>query len=372
MQLRAGLIGYGSMGRNHARVLGELAGVDLVGIADPNPSAALPVGVTHVKDVANLISLGIDYAVVVAPTNLHESIALQLAENGVHALIEKPVAASGEAARRIENAFTKYGLVGGVGHIERYNPAMQAMRQKLEMGVLGDVYQIVTRRQGPFPPRIADVGVILDLASHDIDMTSWISYSTYETISAHIAYRSGREHEDLVSVSGQLHDGTVVNHLVNWVSPLKERLCIVTGEKGTLVADTITGDLTLHNNPAAEADVPHNVFSGVICGDMVRYAIAKPEPLKVEHETFRDAVLGKDGAIDQIVDIHSGVQVVKVAEALLDSAISQREVTLEKNGIRQAKQPAQTIRVPGMADRGQNTSPSNTETNAHQGLQLHE
>lgn len=132
--------------------------------------------------------------------------------------------------------------------MERYNPALQSMRTRLAQGALGEVFQVVTRRQGPFPARIADVGVIFDLATHDIDLTAWVTGQEYLSVSARVAHRNGRTNEDLVSGIGQLTDGTVVTHLVNWLSPLKERVITVTGEKGCPVADTLTVDLTYYEN----------------------------------------------------------------------------------------------------------------------------
>ena len=138
--------------------------------------------------------------------------------------------------------------MGAVGHIERYNPALQQARARIANGDLGEIYQITTRRQGPFPGRIADVGVILDLATHDIDLTAWVAQQPFTSVAARTAHRSGRPHEDLVAITGQLADGTVTNHLVNWLSPMKERVTVITGEKGALVADTLTADLTFYEN----------------------------------------------------------------------------------------------------------------------------
>ena len=169
------------------------------------------------------------------------------------------------------------------------------MRKRLANGELGQLYQISTRRQGPFPARISDVGVVLDLATHDIDLTSWVAKQHYANLSARTAHRSGLEHEDLVAAVGTLTDGTVVNHLVNWLSPLKERVTVVTGERGTLVADTIAADLTFFSNGLAPVSWDALAsFRGVVQGDVIRYALAKREPLQVELEAFRDAVL--DGA----------------------------------------------------------------------------
>ncbi|WP_346775950.1 Gfo/Idh/MocA family oxidoreductase [Micromonospora sp. HNM0581] len=317
-RLRAGLIGLGAMGRNHARVLSGLDGVELVGIVEPAGDQGGLFRAPVLPDLGELLALGIDYAVIACPTALHEQVGLELAAHGVPALIEKPIAQSVEAATRLVEAFESRGLVAGVGHIERYNPALQSLRNRLEAGELGEVYQVVTRRQGPFPHRIADVGVVMDLATHDIDLTSWVTGREYVSVSARTVSRSGRLHEDMVAVVGQLSDGTMVNHLVNWLSPLKERSTVITGERGCFVADTLTADLTFYANGAIGTEWEAlRAFRGVAEGDMIRYAIPKREPLLVEHERFRDAVEGKES---DIVTLRQGLRTVEVAGMALESA----------------------------------------------------
>ena len=331
-KLRAGLVGLGMMGRHHARVLGSLDGVELVGVCDPmgdphNVAGDRPL----VKSVEDLIALGIDYAIVAAPTAFHEDLALALAAAGVHALIEKPLAVDTPAAERITDAFAAKKLVGAVGHIERYNPALQQLRARLDAGELGSVYQIATRRQGPFPARIADVGVIKDLATHDIDLTAWVARSPFTSVSAKTAHKSGRAHEDMVAAVGELENGIITNHLVNWLTPFKERLTVVTGERGTLVADTLTADLTFYANASVDTQWDAVAsFRGVSEGDVIRYAFAKPEPLKTEHEAFRDAVLGIEGAQDRIVTMEQGLATVRVATAMIDSANSGQAIAIAK------------------------------------------
>ena len=318
-ELRAGLLGVGMMGRHHARVLRELDGVDLVAIADPGGdphgvAGKLPI----LPDIDALIDVGIDVAVVAVPTRFHEDAALKLAAAGVHTLVEKPIAHSIDAGKRMVDAFAKAGLVGAVGHIERFNPALQELRRRIENGDAGEVYQIATRRQGPFPSRIADVGVAKDLASHDIDLTAWVAQSTYATIWAQTTFKSGRQHEDMIAMTGRLENGVIVNHLVNWLSPMKERVTIVTGEKGSFVADTATGDLTFFANGTIPLEWESmTVFRGVSEGDVTRYAFAKREPLRVEHEAFRDAVLGKPS---DVVTMEQGQRTLEVVESALDTA----------------------------------------------------
>lgn len=329
-KLRAGLVGLGMMGRHHARVLGSLDGVDLVAVSDPmGDPHGVAGGRPVLASVEELIKVGVDYAMVAAPTAYHEELALALADAGIHALIEKPLAVDTPAAKRITEAFAARGLVGAVGHIERYNPALQTLRKKLDTGDLGEVYQIITRRQGPFPARIADVGVVKDLATHDIDLTAWVSRASFVTVSAQTAHKSGRAHEDMVAAVGQLSNGIITNHLVNWLTPFKERLTMVTGERGTLIADTLTADLTFYANASVATEWDSvAAFRGVSEGDVVRYAIAKPEPLRTEHEAFRDAVLGLPGATEKIVTMEQGLATVAVAEAMLESAQRKEVISL--------------------------------------------
>ena len=158
------------------------------------------------------------------------------------------------------------------------------------------------------------MGVVMDLATHDIDLTSWVTQQTYVEVHGQTAYRSGRAHEDLVAVTGRLSGGTIVNHLVNWLSPMKERSCVITGEKGSLIADTLTADLTFYENGTVDGLWPNlTQFRGMSEGDVTRYAIPKPEPLRVEHQNFRDAVLGLDS---DIVTFAQGTSTVEVAEKL--------------------------------------------------------
>lgn len=325
-RLRAGLIGLGAMGRHHVRVLSGLDGVDLVAVADPGGDVHNVMGGRRVLDtVAEVIAARPDYCVVAVPTEHHERVGLALAEARIHALIEKPLAMDAEAARRLTDAFAAASLIGGVGHIERYNAALGSLRTRLSHGDLGEIYQVCTRRQGPFPARIADVGVIKDLATHDIDLTAWITGQPYQSVSARTSTRSGRPHEDLVAVTGLLSGGTVASHLVNWISPFKERLTLVTGAKGAFAADTLTADLTFYaNGSGLEIWDGLAGFRGVSEGDTVRFALAKPEPLQREHEAFRDAVLGLDS---EIVSFADGAQTLVVAGALLASA--DRGVTVD-------------------------------------------
>ena len=328
--LRAGLIGLGVMGQNHARVLASLPGVQLVGVVEPRevaPSARYSNYAPLYESVEELLDADVDYCFVAVPTDSHVEVGLHLAQSGVHALIEKPLATDEVGARKLAEAFDNSGLIGAVGHIERYNPSLQQARVRLSNGELGDVYQIATRRQGPFPARIADVGVVKDLATHDIDLTAWITQREYLSVSAKTAHRAGRDHEDMVSVVGELDGEVIASHTVNWLSPFKERQTVITGERGAFVADMLTGDLTFYANGQVAGEWDDLTrFRGVSEGDVIRFAFPKPEPLRTEHETFRDAVLGKQ--VD-IVTMHQGLDTVRISDAVLESARLGETVTLD-------------------------------------------
>ncbi|HJM37745.1 MAG TPA: Gfo/Idh/MocA family oxidoreductase [Acidimicrobiales bacterium] len=327
MELRAGLVGLGAMGKNHARVIGTTDHTKLVGIADPlgDPTGTIDKDLIF-PSLEELIEQKIDLAVVACPTLEHEQVALKLCEAGVHTLVEKPLAIDTDSALRIAHAFEKANLVGAVGHIERFNPAIRSMRERIADGELGDLYQLSTRRIGPFPNRIHDVGVVKDLATHDLDLAVWVGGAQFKQLSAHTAYKAGRSHEDLVAINGLLENGVVTNHLVNWLSPLKERFTIATGEKGSFIADTLLADLTLYRNAGAPPPWEGiSQFRGVSEGDMIRFAIAKPEPLRTEFEGFRDEVLNGQG---EIVTMHDGAQAVKHAEAVLQSAETGSTITV--------------------------------------------
>jgi predicted dehydrogenase len=181
----------------------------------------------------------------------------------------------------------------------------------------------------------------MDLATHDIDVTQWVTGSHYRTVSAFAGRPSGRPYEDLVAVSGVLFDGTVTSHLVNWLSPMKERVIAVTGQRGCLVADTLATELWYHRNGSVTVADPHDPpFHGASEGDLIRYAVGKREALVTELENFRDAVLGKPA---DVVTMGQGVETIEVATAVLAASRDGSAVGLAASGIRLADGPAPAL-----------------------------
>ena len=325
--LNVGIIGLGVMGKNHARVISQLDGLELVGIVDPLTEIHSNSEYSNLlMSFEDLIVLKPNYCVISAPTAYHLELAEKLLLLNIDILIEKPLAHNLVSAKEILRLSKNSKSKVAVGHIERFNAAVQLAKLKIESGLLGEIYQVSTSRQGPFPSRIADVGVVLDLATHDIDLTSWLLNKSYKSVSAKITHRAGRKNEDLVSITGTLTDGVVVNHMINWLAPFKERSVVVLGEKGALKINTLDSDLTFFENGQNSSDQPLiSHFRGVTQGQELKFAFDKPEPLKVEHINFHNYLNGEKNSI---VSIEEGYTVVQIAEAVLKSASESKVVEI--------------------------------------------
>jgi predicted dehydrogenase len=331
--LRGAVLGLGMMGRHHARILQSNPAMRFVGAVDPggdrhgavrDPSLVY----ATVDELMRGPGGAPDFAVVAVPTDEHLAAVRELAAFGVHVLIEKPLAATSAEAREIIEIAEGSGIVGAVGHVERCNPALRGLRDRVQAGQLGDLFLVATERVGPFPDRIRDVGVVKDLATHDLDLVRWLGGAPIERVAAQTQHRMGRDHEDLVLVTGRLENLRAFNSVVDWLTPTKVRRTRVLGERGMLVADTLTADLYFYEN----ADVPTGGWPemqarrGVAEGDMTRYALERREPLEVELEAFCAAIRGEDGA--GVVSLQEGLETVAVAEAVLASADSGETVAL--------------------------------------------
>jgi UDP-N-acetylglucosamine 3-dehydrogenase len=317
------------IGRHHARLLQGSERVRFAGAVDPDGDRyrALHERSLLFASVDALLAAGpLDFAIVAVPTELHLPVAERLAEAGVALLIEKPLAPSVEEAREIVRICEAAGVAGAVGHVERFNPALREMRRRLLDGQLGRLFTVSTARSGPFPARVRDVGVVKDLATHDLDVVGWLSGTEIVRVAAEVQHLSGRSHEDLVLINGSLASGAAFHAAVDWVSPTKVRRTRVLGERGMLEADTLTADLTWYENGEVRVLWPATQqFRGVSEGDVTRYALRREEPLALEHRAFLDLLEGRDA---EVVSLAQGVAVVELAEAVLESARAGRTVSL--------------------------------------------
>lgn len=321
--IRVGLIGLGAMGGNHLRVLSDLEGVQLAAVCDQDPKR-LQAAVQRysVKGHATWDEMleheQLDVAVVAVPTRFHCQAGLAALEHGLHLLIEKPIASNLHEGRRLVAAAKSAKKLLAVGHIERFNPAIRELQRRLSAGEAGRLFQVQARRLGPFPARIRDVGVVIDLATHDLDVIGHIAGSPVTRVYAETEQRIHTEHEDILNALLKFENGLIGVLQVNWLTPTKIRELSVLGEKGMFVCNYLTQELTFFRN--ADADSPHRQvvdLQGVSEGDITPHPVAKGEPLRLELESFFAAVRG-DRPLE--VDGEAGLLALHLALALIESA----------------------------------------------------
>ncbi len=320
---KVGLFGFGVMGRNHARTLSSLPQFEVVGVFDPFEKRAIQdAGYRYLDSLDRLPhDEDLDFAVVAAPTSLHLELGTALAQRGIPTLMEKPVAASLEDSREIEALFATNETSCFVGHIERFNPALSLAKTKIDSGLIGDVLQISTFRQGPLAGRISDVGVVFDLLSHDVDTTLWTSSSEYSFLTGISSIHSNSTHEDGIEVIGRLANGTVVTHSANRISPTKRRQTFFWGSKGLLLADSLRSELTFFENGNARFPewTPANVFQGMSLGDATMFQLTQVEPLALQHTSVLKWL--DHGDRGDLCTIGEGVAVVEVLEKVQASSV---------------------------------------------------
>lgn len=316
------------MGRNHVRVLSEEPSVELVAVSDIDEAARSRIEkARRIKSYAAYQEMfekeKLDAVVIALPTSLHEEAALAAAEAGLHFLVEKPLAGSVESARRIRDAAVKAGVEATVGHVERFNPVVAATKRGLVAGELGRVFQIRANRTGPLPVRIKDVGVVVDLGTHDFDMVRYLVDKPVERIFAETAKRMLSDHEDLFSGLMRFSDGAIALFDVNWLAPVKIRELQIIGEGGLYRVDLLNQDLYFYENSHTRYWSDPEGRLGVSEGNMVKYRIDRGEPLRLELLSFVDHLEGKNGLV---VSLDDGIAAVQMAEAVKRSAEEHRAV----------------------------------------------
>lgn len=321
---RVAVIGVGAMGKNHARVYKEMPNVELMGIADENRALAESVGALYgarsYSDYREMVKHEQPEAVTVAvPTQAHFEVVNNLLELGCHVLVEKPIAATVREAQQLVELAKRVKQVLVVGHIERYNPAVIELKRRLDAGELGRVFQIHTRRLGPFPARIRDVGVVIDLATHDLDIMRYLTSSEVVRVYAETKREVHTSNEDLFTGMVNFANDTLGLLEINWLTPTKIRELYVTGERGMFRADYLTQDLYFFENAEVNSSQWNtlSILRGVSEGSMIRYAIKKKEPLRAEQESFIARVQGSESSV---VDGRDGEAALALALAMIQSS----------------------------------------------------
>jgi len=321
--MRVAVIGVGSMGFNHLRVYCELEDVQLAGVSDVNPERLKAVSdrftVPVYSDYRELFEKEKPEAVsITVPTSDHEEVATFALKAGAHVLVEKPIAATVDEGKRIIAIAKEMKRRLMIGHIIRFNPAIQSLKKHLDDGDLGRIFQIFCRRSGPFPGRIRDVGVVIDLAPHDVDIMRFLTGLNPIRVYAETERHINTNHEDLLFGLLRFPGGLTGALELNWLTPKKIRETLVLGEKGLFYVDDLLQDLFFYENAQASGDLwsPLNTLRGVSEGQMRRFELQKQEPLKAELNAFLNAV---ENGTPVPVTGEDGLEALRLSLALVES-----------------------------------------------------
>ena len=280
--LKVAVIGLGWMGRVHLRNYTEMPGVEVVGVMDVNPETLAEVnkqfGVSTFDSLEKLLENKIDAVSICVPTVEHHHAAMQVIERGIALIVEKPLAATAQEGEEIVAAAEARNLPLMVGHVERFNPAVQRVKEL----VGDDVISIQIERVGPYPPRIQDVGVIKDLGSHDLDLIRFLTGSEYQNVYAVTSTTLGA-HEDSALITAEMENGVLANISTNWVTPYKSRKINVACESKYIEANLVTQEVKEYSQ-----------FSTYDKSYSVReWPLVYREPVKEELKAFLAAVRGE-------------------------------------------------------------------------------
>jgi UDP-N-acetylglucosamine 3-dehydrogenase len=329
--LRPLVVGGGTMGALHLRALLAREDVRSVVLVEPDRDRreALVRQAGLVRTYARLDEAldreELDLAIAAVPLCSAFDVVTRLLEGGLPVLAEKPLATRASDAQELAGVATRSGALLSVGYIERFNPAVQALKQELQNGDAGPVYHVHARRLSAFPYREGMAGVTIDVATHDLDVLGFITGSWPVRVYAETAVRQGGEGEDLLCASLRFENGVTGLVESNWLTPMKVRRLTVTAERGMYVVDYVTQDLWLHEHPRGEAEWDTlGVVRGANEGRTIRFGLDRREPLVIEHERFIDAVATGGPAP---VTVGEAVAVLSAAEAIIESGRTNQPVT---------------------------------------------
>ena len=330
-RLGVGLAGLGTMGRNHLRNLVAREDVTLVAVADPLPvaqQAALqhaPGARAFADPFTLLAEERLDALIVATPTTAHHDLALAAIERGVPVLIEKPLARTVEEGLELVRAAERAGVLLQVGHIERFNPAVEELGRRLAGGALSRIFSIKTVRGGPLPERIRDVGVTVDLATHDVDIICHLAGERPMRAYAELTQHVHTDHEDLLYGLLAFPGGALGQLDVNWLTPEKQRRITVLGEEGMFQVDYLSQALTFTRGGRELAPTFLDGYAPTFAGETVQLPVQAAEPLRRELDAFFGAI--RDGGPPAISGA-DGLWAVALALALLRSATEHRPLDI--------------------------------------------
>lgn len=320
-ELRVGVIGVGNMGLHHARLFSQLDAVKLCAVADFDATRTAAIAArfntkAYTDYCAMLEQEHLDAVTIAVPTREHLRVALDVIERGVHLLVEKPLAADVSEAEQIVNAARAANVHLAVGHIERFNPAVQELRRRLQAGSLGKISSVVAKRVGIMPPQVKDANVIIDLAVHDIDLLNYFFDALPRVVRATAGYALLPNRYDHAEIFLQYKQaGCFVQ--VNWITPLKIRTLAVTGDAGHAELNYVTQKLEIFESALARE---YDDFGDFVIrfGEARKTVVAVEmrEPLRLELENFVGVLRGEAQPISTGED---GMKALRVAARVLEN-----------------------------------------------------
>src|SRR3989344_7608596 len=302
---RAAVIGLGSMGANHARVYSQLNGVELVGCSDVNSNSKFSDYPFYTDYNEMLKKESPDFVSICVPTTLHKAVATYALSQGINTLVEKPIADSEKNALAVINAAKKSGAKLAVGHIERFNPVISALKTFLFSNG-AKIFSINIERVGPIPPRIKDVGVVLDLGTHDIDLISFLTKQKISSVYCTTnTYSNPSKHEDSPHINLTLSSGISATITTNWLTPYKQRKIEVITDKNVVQGDLKEQKLFEFSKSSNSQDIKE-------------IPVEKSEPLALELQAFVNNSSTATG--------EEGLYALKIAQLCLKSAKGKKVV----------------------------------------------
>jgi UDP-N-acetylglucosamine 3-dehydrogenase len=328
--VKAGLIGIGSMGRNHARVLAEIGA--LAGVADADQNALKDIekrfGVPTHTDYRTLLASDIEAVIVATPTETHMQIALDAIAEGKHVLVEKPIAKTLEDSSKIIKAAERAGVVLAVGMIERHNPVVRFAKGALEDKRFGSLVSLSSKRVSSFPARIRDVGVVLDLGIHDLDVMRYLNGSEPKSVFALGGTMGGSKFEDHANILVDFDSGAKGYCEINWLTPMKVRRLSLTCTSNFVELDYMNQVAHISSSQFVDIDMG-NLYQAPLEFDIRTVNLKKQEPLKNELNDFLGAIK-KGGA--PLVTGKDALESMRLALAALESLKSKKKVELSSFG----------------------------------------
>jgi len=318
--MRIGVIGVGSMGQNHARILADMG--MLAGVSDISSEAAKKVAdkysVSSSTDYKELLKEDVDAVVIVTPTTTHKKVAMDAMNAGKHVLLEKPMTGVSSDLVELVKLAEKQGVVLAGGFVERHNPVVDFAKKAVQSGEYGELITAASRRVSSLPSRIKDVGVVMDLGIHDLDVIQHVVDQDARSVYALGGRGKGIEFEDHANILIDFDEGATGFVEVNWLTPMKVRKLALTCSKNFIEVDYMEQSAQVCSSSFKPFE-PGNLFNVPLEFDLRRIALRKEEPLRRELTDFISAV---EKGRQPLVPGESGVKTLKIAEAALRSVRS--------------------------------------------------